>query len=120
MARIDIIDEKTIKISVTLEDAVSMVREAARDPEEYAAEIVTICEKMPEFQYTYFCFYAYDSARLFEKMLGIDPKMYLSFSLEAPDSFFYSLYGGMAGLYEAARGGESRWREAKPESSNWT
>jgi hypothetical protein len=103
MATIDIVDEKTLKIEVTLEDAVAMIREASSHPEEYAGEIVTIYERMPEFQFTYFCFYAYDSARLFEKMLGIDPKSFLSFSLEAPDAFFYSLYGGMAGLYETAK-----------------
>ncbi len=103
MASIDIIDEKTIKIKVALEDAISMVREASRHIDEYASEIVTIYEKMPEFQYTYFCFYAYDSAQLFEQMLGVDPKEYTSFSLDAPDSFFYSLYGGMAGLYSEAK-----------------
>ena len=103
MANVDIVDEKTIKISVTLEDAISMVREASRHLDEFAAEIVTIYEKMPEFQYTFFCFYAYDSARLFELMLGVDPKEYTSFSLDAPDAFFYSLYGGMAGLYDEAK-----------------
>jgi hypothetical protein len=103
VATVDIIDEKTIKITVKLDDAVTMVQEASRHLDKYAAEIITICEKMPEFDYTYFCFYAYDSAQLFELMLGIDPKQYLSFSLEAPDSFFYALYGGMVGLYEAAK-----------------
>lgn len=103
MANIDIIDAQTIKIQVTLEDAVAMVREASEHPDEYASDIVTIYEKMPEFQYTFFCFYAYDSARLFEKMLGIDPKEYLSFSLDAPDAFFYAIYGGIAGLYEDAK-----------------
>lgn len=103
MAHIDIVDEKTIQIHVTLDDAISMVREAAQNIPRYAQDIVTIRDKMPEFEYTYFCFYAYDSASLFEKMLGTDPKQYLSFSLDAPDSFFYALYGGMAGLYEAAK-----------------
>ena len=103
MANVGIVDEKTIKIKVTLEDAVSMIQEASHHIDEYASEIVTIYEKMPEFQYTYFCFYAYDSARLFEKMLGVDPKAYTSFSLDAPDAFFYSLYGGMAGLYDTAK-----------------
>jgi hypothetical protein len=103
MANVDVIDAKTIKIKVTLEDAISMVREASAHLDKYASEIVTIYEKMPEFQYTYFCFYAYDSSRLFENMLGIDPKDYNSFSLDAPDAFFYSLYGGMAGLYGAAK-----------------
>lgn len=103
MATIEIVDERTIKISVKLEDAISMVTLASLDIESYAHEIITIYEKMPEFQYTYFCFYAYDSAALFERMLGIDPKNYTSFSLDAPDSFFYALYGGMAGLVEEAR-----------------
>ncbi|MCR2822547.1 hypothetical protein [Lederbergia panacisoli] len=103
MANVEIIDEKTIKIFVSIDDAISMVQEAATNIEEYAHDIVTIFEKMPVFQYTYFCFYAYDSAKLFEKMLGMDPKQYFSFSMDAPDSFFYSLYGGMAGLYSEAK-----------------
>ncbi|MNP67307.1 hypothetical protein D3C76_1631240 [compost metagenome] len=80
-----------------------MVTEASRDLHLYASDIVTIYEKMPIFEYTYFCFYAYDSASLFEFMLGIDPKQYNSFSLDAPDSFFYALYGGMAALYNKAK-----------------
>lgn len=103
MANVDIINEKTIKIQVDLADAISMVQEASNNINEYAAEIITIYEKMPMFEYTYFCFYAYDSARLFERMLGIDPKEYTSFSLDAPDAFFYSLYGGMAGLYNKVK-----------------
>lgn len=102
MAQIDIIDETSIKITVTLADAVAMVREASQHVRQYASEIITICEKMPVFEYIYFCFYAYDSAQLFEHMLQIDPKQYLSFSLDAPDSFFYALYGGMNGLYQEA------------------
>jgi hypothetical protein len=103
MPNIEIVDEKTIKIGVQLEDATSMIREAASNVAGYAHDIVTIYEKMPEFDYTYFCFYAYDSAKLFERMLGMDPKQYTSFSLDAPDAFFYALYGGMAGLYEEAK-----------------
>lgn len=103
MAKIDIVDERTIRIEARLEDALSMVKEASSDVEKYAFDIVTIYEKMPEFEYTYFCFYAYDSATLFERMLGMDPKTYFSFSMDAPDCFFYVLYGGMAGLYEQAK-----------------
>ncbi len=103
MAEITIVDDQTIKISVRLEDAIIMVTEASRDTSLYASEIVTIYEKMPVFEYTYFCFYAYDSAVLFEFILGIDPKQYNSFSLDAPDSFFYALYGGMAALYDTAK-----------------
>ncbi|MCM3634585.1 MULTISPECIES: hypothetical protein [Paenibacillus] len=103
MAAVEIIDEKTIKIKVTVDDAITMVKEAAHHLDEYASEIITIYNKMPEFDYTYFCFYAYNSAKLFEKMLSIDPKEYLSFSLDAPDGFFYALYGGMCGLYDQAK-----------------
>lgn len=80
-----------------------MVSEAARDVQRYAHDIVTIYEKMPLFDFVNFCFYAYDSARLFERQLGVDPRNYASFSLDAPDAFFYALYGGMAGLYERAK-----------------
>lgn len=103
MAIVNKIDDTTLDISVSLEDALVMVNEAARNVKRYAHDITTIYEKMPEFAYTYFCFYAYDSAVLFENMLGIDPKEFLSFSLHAPDSFFYTLYGGMASLYEQAK-----------------
>lgn len=80
-----------------------MVNEAARDVPTYAQDIVTIYEKMPAFDFTSYCFYAYDSARLFEFVLGMDPRNYNSFSLNAPDAFFYALYGGMAALYEGAK-----------------
>jgi hypothetical protein len=103
MAKVDIIDEKTIKITVKLEDAIAMVTDASLHLDNYAQEVITIYEKMPEFEYTFFCFYAYDSAALFERMLEVDPKNYTSFSLDAPDSFFYALYGGMAGLVDKAR-----------------
>ncbi|WP_438351448.1 hypothetical protein ACP8HI_12850 [Paenibacillus sp. FA6] len=103
MAEITIVNEQTIQISVRLEDAILMVTEAFRDIPLYASDIVTIYEKLPVFEYTYFCFYAYDSAALFEFMLNIDPKQYNSFSLDAPDSFFYALYGGMAALYDVAK-----------------
>ncbi|WP_433744568.1 hypothetical protein [Paenibacillus amylolyticus] len=102
MAHVEIIDDTTLRITLRLEDATTMVQMAQREQAEYAQEIITIYEKMPVFDYTHFCFYAYDSARLFEGVLGMDPKAYLSFSLDAPDSFFYALYGGMAALYESS------------------
>ncbi|BCJ85100.1 hypothetical protein [Effusibacillus dendaii] len=74
MPEIAVIDEKTIRIKVRLEDAIQMVSEASRNVELYANEIIAIYEKMPGFEYTNFCFYAYDTARLFEKMLGVNPR----------------------------------------------
>ncbi|TDL69702.1 hypothetical protein E2R58_11240 [Paenibacillus amylolyticus] len=102
MAHVEIIDDTTLRITLRLEDATTMIQLAQREQAEYAQEIITIYEKMPVFEYTHFCFYAYDSARLFERVLGMDPKAYLSFSLDAPESFFYALYGGMAALYESS------------------
>ncbi|MEK3920347.1 MULTISPECIES: hypothetical protein [Paenibacillus] len=102
MAHVEIIDDTTLRITLRLEDATTMVQMAQREQAEYAQEIITIYEKMPVFEYTHFCFYAYDSARLFERVLGMDPKAYLSFSLDAPESFFYALYGGMTALYESS------------------
>ena len=104
MATVNIIDEKTITIELTLEDAVSMVQKATVNIEKYANEIITIFEQMPNFNYIHYCFYAFDnSAKLFETMLEIDPKNYNSFSVNAPDSFFHCLYGGMASLYPDAQ-----------------
>ncbi|WP_339194167.1 hypothetical protein MKY95_20320 [Paenibacillus sp. FSL P4-0176] len=102
MAHVEIIDDTTLRITLRLEDATTMVQLAQREQAEYAQEIITIYEKMPVFEHTHFCFYAYDSAKLFERVLGMDPKAYLSFSLDAPESFFYALYGGMAALYESS------------------
>ncbi|GGE43875.1 hypothetical protein GCM10011391_23370 [Pullulanibacillus camelliae] len=103
MAKIIAANDATLKITVKLDDALTMIRQAKNNVEDYAHDIITIYEKMPEFDFTYFCFYAYNSAILFETMLGIDPKNYTSFSLEAPDSFFYTLYGGIYSLYDKAR-----------------
>ena len=103
MPQVDIINDTTLRITLRLEDATTMIQMAQQNQAEYAQEIITIYEKMPIFEYTHFCFYAYDSARLFERLLGMDPKAYLSFSLDAPESFFYALYGGMAALYESSQ-----------------
>ncbi|WP_186380895.1 hypothetical protein [Paenibacillus xylanexedens] len=103
MPQVDIINDTTLRITLRLEDATTMIQMAQQNQAEYAQEIITIYEKMPVFEYTHFCFYAYDSARLFERLLGMDPKAYLSFSLDAPESFFYALYGGMAALYESSK-----------------
>lgn len=104
MAKVNIIDDNTVNIELTLEDAVSMIQKATNNIDKYAEEIVTTFEQMPKFNYTYYCFYAFDnSANLFETMLDIDPKKYNSFSLNAPDAFFHCLYGGMASLYTDAQ-----------------
>lgn len=103
MACVTIVDDKTIRIRMELADAVEMVKEAAAKPQQYAHDIQTICDKMPLFDYTSFCFYAYDSAALFERQLGMNPRTYTSFSLDAPDSFFYALYGGMTVLLEETK-----------------
>lgn len=103
MARVEVIDGNRLSIHLDVQDAVEMAQEAARDLARYAQDVVTIYEKMPYFGFVNFCFYAYDTARLFERQLGVDPKAYTSFVLDAPDAFFYTLYGGMAALVEQAK-----------------
>ena len=103
MATIETFNESAIRIHVTIEDALTMLTEAVGDVPKYARDIVTIFEKMPAFDYTSFCFYAYNTASLFEFMLDMNPKNYTSFSLDAPDAFFYVLYGGMASLQDQAK-----------------
>ncbi|MCL6547272.1 MAG: hypothetical protein K6T30_00010 [Alicyclobacillus sp.] len=103
MARVEQTGGNGLRIHVTVQDAVEMVREASSDISRYAHDIVTIYEKMPMFDFVHFCFYAYDSAQLFERQLGMNPREYQSFSLDAPDGFFYTLYGGAAALYEQAK-----------------
>lgn len=102
MARIEEQNEKSIRIHVEIEDALTMSAQAARNVPRYARDIVTIFEKMPAFDYTNFCFYAYNTAELFEYMLGINPRDYTAFSLDAPDAFFHVLYGAMSALYAQA------------------
>ena len=92
MAKVNIIDEKTVTIELTIEDAVSMVQKARKNMSKYANEIITTFEQMPKFNYIFYCFYAFgNSAKLFETMLEIDPKNYNSFSVNAPDSFYHCL-----------------------------
>jgi hypothetical protein len=108
MTQVETLSPTALRIHVTVEDAVEMVAQAARDVETYAHDIITIYEKMPLFDFVHFCFYAYGSAQLFERQIGIDPRQYQSFSLDAPDAFFYTLYGGMAALYERAKASADR------------
>ncbi len=86
-----LIDGQKLELILNVSDAETMLQEAARDPRAYQEEIKIIYEKMPSFDYTSFCFYAYGSWRLFEFMLGMSPREYTSFSLNAPDAFFYTI-----------------------------
>lgn len=45
MAEVTIVNEKTIKIAVQLEDALTMIRDAQTHITEYAFDIVTMVEK---------------------------------------------------------------------------
>ncbi|MCL6593241.1 MAG: hypothetical protein K6T31_04630 [Alicyclobacillus sp.] len=114
MAQIETLNPTTLRIHMTLQDAVEMVTEAARNVQGYAHDIVTIYEKMPMFDFVHFCFYAYDSASLFERQLGMNPRLYSSFSLDAPEAFFYTLYGGMAALYPQAKAALAAAPDAHP------
>lgn len=45
MAHVEIIDDTTLRITLRLEDAITMVQMAQREQAEYAQEIITIYEK---------------------------------------------------------------------------
>lgn len=45
MAKVNVIDDRTLKIELSLEDAISMVQQAAGEVDKFASEIITIFEK---------------------------------------------------------------------------
>lgn len=45
MAQVDIIDDQTLRITLGLDDAVTMVQLAGREQAKYAEDIITIYEK---------------------------------------------------------------------------
>lgn len=51
MAEVEVLNPTTLRITATLEDALTMINEASDHLEEFAEDIITICDKMPEFDY---------------------------------------------------------------------
>ncbi|MGO4889815.1 hypothetical protein ACJ2A9_18875 [Anaerobacillus sp. MEB173] len=96
------IEKNDLILEADLADLQVIIEEATNNLDKYKEEIAVIYEKMPKFDYKYFCFYAYSTYRLLETALNFDTDKVGHFRLIAPDEFFYAFYGMIATLHEQA------------------
>ncbi len=94
-----VIEKNELILEVTLDDLHVIAKEAVKNIDLYKEEIAVIFEKMPKFDYTYFCFYAYSTYKLLEAALQFDCDDVKHFRLKAPEPFYYAFYGMIATLY---------------------
>ncbi|TQS76369.1 hypothetical protein DX933_01815 [Ornithinibacillus gellani] len=92
-------EKNDLLLEVDLSDLQPLIEEANRNMDLYKDEIAVIHEKMPKFDYTYFCFYAYSTYRLLEATFQFDTAEVGHFRLIAPDSFYYAFYGMIETLH---------------------
>ncbi|HLS08948.1 hypothetical protein [Lentibacillus sp.] len=99
MAVIRTENERDLVVEADLSDLHAFIDEATRNLDEYKDEIAVIYDKMPKFDYIYFCFYAYSTYRLLEATLDFDTSDVGHIRVVAPDEFFYAFYGMIATLH---------------------
>ncbi|MFB4168737.1 hypothetical protein [Virgibacillus sp. JSM 102003] len=99
MANIRMENEKDLVVEADLSDLQTFVDEAVNNFDVYRDEIAVIYEKMPRFDYKYFCFYAYSTYRLLEAAMEFDTREVGHIRVVAPDEFFYAFYGMIATLH---------------------
>lgn len=99
IAKIRTENEKDLVVEAVLSDLQAFVDEVVKNFDRYKEEIVVIYEKMPKFDYKYFCFYAYATYRLLEATMDFDTSEVGHIRVEAPDEFFYAFYGMIAALH---------------------
>lgn len=99
MANIRMENEKDLVVEADLTDLQTFIDEATKNFDSYKNEIAVIYEKMPKFDYKYFCFYAYSTYRLLEAALDFDTSKVGHIRVEAPDEFFFAYYGMIATLH---------------------
>ncbi|OZU89483.1 hypothetical protein CIL03_07170 [Virgibacillus indicus] len=92
-------ENKDLILEVDLSDLQIFVDEATMNFGKYKNEIAVIYEKMPKFDYKYFCFYAYSTYRLLEAAMDFDTAEVGHFRLEAPEEFYYAFYGMIQTLH---------------------
>jgi hypothetical protein len=97
------IEKNDLILEADLDDLQIIIEEATNNLDKYKDEIAVIYEKMPKFDYIYFCFYAYSTYRLIEAALDFDTDSVGHFRLIAPESFFYAFYGAIATLHAQAQ-----------------
>jgi hypothetical protein len=93
------IEKNELILEAGLEDLKEIIDEATANIDLYKEEIAVIYEKMPKFDYKYFCFYAYATYRLLENSLKFNTDEVGHFRLIAPESFYYAFYGMIAALH---------------------
>lgn len=102
MATIRTENERDLVVEADLTDLQAFIDEATQHLDDYKDEIAVIYEKMPKFDYIYFCFYAYSTYRLLEATLDFDTSNVGHIRVVAPDEFFYAFYGMIATLHAQA------------------
>ncbi|MFD1362622.1 hypothetical protein [Lentibacillus salinarum] len=112
MATIHTENERDLVVEADLSDLQAFIDEATHNLDDYIDEIAVIYDKMPKFDYIYFCFYAYSTYRLLESTLGFDTTDVGHIRVVAPDEFFYAFYGMIATLHTGASARESKERGA--------
>lgn len=98
------IEKNDLILEAGLEDLQVIIDEATANIDLYKEEIAVIYEKMPKFDYKYFCFYAYATYRLLETSFKFNTDDVGHFRLIAPDSFYYAFYGMIAALHTQHNG----------------
>ncbi len=93
------IENNELILEAGLDDIQAIVDEAVKNLTRYKDEIAVMYEKMPKFDYKYFCFYAYATYQLLENALGFRCDEVGHFRLIAPESFYYAFYGVIAALH---------------------
>lgn len=97
------IEKNELILEAELADLEVIIKEATSNLDKYKDEIAVIYDKMPKFDYIYFCFYAYSTYRLLESALNFNTDEVGHFRLIAPESFFYAFYGMIATLHAQAQ-----------------
>ncbi|WP_099158945.1 hypothetical protein [Virgibacillus ndiopensis] len=99
MATIRMENDRDMVLEADLTDLQIIIDEATKNVDLYKDEIAIIYEKMPKFDYKYFCFYAYSTYHLLEAAMDFDTSNVGHFRLDAPDEFYYAFYGMVATLH---------------------
>ena len=92
-------ENKDLILEADLSDLQIIIDEATKNLDRYKEEIAVIYEKMPKFDYKYFCFYAYSTYRLLEAAMDFDTAEVGHFRLEAPNAFYFAFYGMIQTLH---------------------
>src|SRR5699024_11530058 len=86
-------EKNYIVVELDLSDLQALIDEATRNIDDYKDEIAMIYDKMPQFDYIYFCFYAYSTYLLLEATFNIDIDIVGLIRVDVSVEFFYAFFG---------------------------